>query len=575
MTAPAEPFSNPVPAAAPSDDARSAANATGNNVIKLSRNTAGASPGQNSGQTPGPGNNLGNNQGNLQAGKLPPANEAAEQALLGALLHNNRNLEKVSEILKPEYFSVRVHGRIYQYIKNVIDRGQVADPITLKPYFNNDPDLNGSQEDANDYGGLGYLAVLAGSLIATVNVVDYAKQIQDLALRRELIGVADEITNRAHDPELDPDGVKQIELAEAELFNLAETGALEGGFVNFAVSAGASLKMAEAAYRRGGGLTGITTGFRDLDRLLGGLHPSDLVIIAGRPSMGKTALATNISFNAANHIQLSNAPGGLPAAPPNASSPAAQRSGDPVASPKKTGVGFFSLEMSAEQLATRILAERINVSSELIRRGELYPENFEALVVASQHLSTLPLYIDDTGSLTIGSIRTRARRLKRQFGLSLIVIDYLQLITGIGRKENRVQEISDITRGLKSLAKELDVPVVALSQLSRAVEARDDKRPQLADLRDSGTIEQDADVVMFVYREEYYLSRKEPELGTSEHDDWKAKMDMVHNRAELIIAKQRHGPIGNVRLMFDGRTTKFADLADNDGGYASGEPESY
>ena len=474
-----------------------------------------------------------------------PANETAEQALLGALLHNNRNLEKISEILKPEYFSVRLHGRIYQYIKNVIDRGQVADPITLKPYFTADPDLGGN---------LAYLGVLAGSLIATVNVEDYARQLQDLAVRRELIAVADEMNNRAFTQELDPDGVKQIELAEAELYNLAEAGTIEGGFVNFAVSAGASLKMAEAAYRRGGGLTGITTGFRDLDRLLGGLHSSDLVIIAGRPSMGKTALATNIAFNAADFLQNNVA---ADFERPHAGNrPLSQN--QPQS--KKAGIGFFSLEMSAEQLATRILAERINVSSELIRRGELHANNFEDLVVASQHLATLPLYIDDTASLTISAIRTRARRLKRQFGLSLIVIDYLQLITGIGRKENRVQEISDITRGLKSLAKELDVPVVALSQLSRAVEARDDKRPQLADLRDSGTIEQDADVVMFVYREEYYLARKEPELGTSEHDDWKAKMDLVHNRAELIIAKQRHGPIGTVRLSFEGTTTKFGNL---------------
>ena len=499
------------------------------------------------------------------AEKPPPANEAAEQALLGALLHNNRNLEKISEILKPEYFSVRLHGRIYQYIKNVIDRGQVADPITLKPYFTADPDLGGN---------LSYLGVLAGSLIATVNVEDYARQLQDLAVRRELIAVADEINNRAFTQELDPDGVKQIELAEAELYNLAEAGTIEGGFVNFAVSAGASLKMAEAAYRRGGGLTGITTGFRDLDRLLGGLHSSDLVIIAGRPSMGKTALATNIAFNAADFLQQEKSKN---LAGERLDYPSASAAGNDKGAAagndkgKKAGVGFFSLEMSAEQLATRILAERINVSSELIRRGELHANNFEDLVVASQHLATLPLYIDDTASLTISAIRTRARRLKRQFGLSLIVIDYLQLITGIGRKENRVQEISDITRGLKSLAKELDVPVVALSQLSRAVEARDDKRPQLADLRDSGTIEQDADVVMFVYREEYYLARKEPELGTSEHDDWKAKMDLVHNRAELIIAKQRHGPIGTVRLSFEGSTTKFGNLDKQD----YGEGDSY
>ncbi|MCX8505716.1 MAG: replicative DNA helicase [Alphaproteobacteria bacterium] len=549
MTSPAEPA---LPSTAPDQD-RTAIATVGDNVVMPAKFASVA-------------------RNDAVAAKLPPANEAAEQALLGALLHNNRNLEKISEILKPEYFSVRLHGRIYQYIKNVIDRGQVADPITLKPYFTADPDLGGN---------LAYLGVLAGSLIATVNVEDYARQLQDLALRRELIAVADEINNRAFTQELDPDGVKQIELAEAELYNLAEAGTIEGGFVNFAVSAGASLKMAEAAYRRGGGLTGITTGFRDLDRLLGGLHSSDLVIIAGRPSMGKTALATNIAFNAADFLQqeksknladdfgiagdssrLGLAQGGQPHQISGAQN-------QPRAF--KNGVGFFSLEMSAEQLATRILAERINVSSELIRRGELHANNFEDLVVASQHLATLPLYIDDTASLTISAIRTRARRLKRQFGLSLIVIDYLQLITGIGRKENRVQEISDITRGLKSLAKELDVPVVALSQLSRAVEARDDKRPQLADLRDSGTIEQDADVVMFVYREEYYLARKEPELGTSEHDDWKAKMDLVHNRAELIIAKQRHGPIGTVRLSFEGSTTKFGNLDKQD----YGEGDSY
>ncbi len=463
-------------------------------------------------------------------------------ALLGAILHNNRTFERVADFLRPEHFASRVHGRIFEAIGRLLERGQIADPITLKQFFETDQDLAA-------IGGFAYLMRLAGSVASVINAADYGRAVFDLYLRRQLIDVGEEIVNDAFADSLDRDAVAQIEGAEARLFQLAETGSAEGGPkpIRFAVKA--AIETANAAYRREGGLAGLPTGFTELDRLLGGLHKSDLVILAARPSMGKTSLATNIAFYAAR-------------------TPADEETG------KGHGVVFFSMEMSAEQLAGRIIAEQTEIPSERIRRGELDDSDFEKLVVAAQELERLPLFIDDTPALSVQALRTRARRLKRQHGLAMIVVDYLQLMRGSGtnRNENRVQEISEITRGLKAIAKELDVPVIALSQLSRAVEAREDKRPQLADLRESGSIEQDADMVLFIFREEYYLARAEPMQRPEEttdrwrerHDQWKARCEQVYNLAEVIVAKQRHGPIGKVTLRFEGQTTKFSNYVADD-----------
>jgi replicative DNA helicase len=472
--------------------------------------------------------------------RLPPHNDEAEMALLGAILHNNRAFERVIEFLRPEHFANRIHGKIFEAVGKLIDRGQIADPITLKQYFE-------SNRDLTEIGGFQYLMTLAGSLVSVINAEDYGRVVHELFVRRQLIEIGEEAVNLAFNPLPDQSAHVQIELVEQQLFNLATVGDIETGFQPFHQAITASLRMAEAAYRRDGKLAGVPSGLRDLDRLLGGLHNSDLLILAARPSMGKTALATNIAYNAARTVK----------------DPETQR---------KHSVAFFSLEMSSEQLATRVLSDVAQIQSHRIQRGDLQPDDFERLVIASQQLERLSLYIDDTPALTITSVRTRARRLKRQSGLDLIVVDYLQLLRGTDRSssDNRVQEVSEITRGLKAIAKELNVPVVALSQLSRQVENREDKHPQLSDLRESGSIEQDADVVMFIYREEYYLARKEPAEGTAEHDTWKAEMERYHNRAEIIIAKQRHGPIGRVVVHFDGNTTRFSDLAE-----AEHLPESY
>lgn len=464
--------------------------------------------------------------------RLPPHNDEAEMALLGAILHNNRAFERVIEFLRPEHFANRVHGKIFEAVGKLIDRGQIADPITLKQYFE-------SNQDLTEIGGFQYLMTLAGSLVSVINAEDYGRVIHELYIRRQLIEIGEDAVNLAFSPLPDQTAHTQIEHVEQRLFNLATIGDIDTGFQPFHQAITASLRMAEAAYRRDGKLAGVPSGLRDLDRLLGGLHNSDLVILAARPSMGKTALATNIAYNAARIVK----------------DPETQR---------KHSVAFFSLEMSSEQLATRVLADVAQIQSHRIQRGELQPDDFERLVIASQKLEKLHLFIDDTPALTITGVRTRARRLKRQSGLDLIVVDYLQLLRGSdSRSDNRVQEVSEITRGLKAIAKELDVPVIALSQLSRQVENREDKRPQLSDLRESGSIEQDADVVMFIYREEYYLARREPAEGTAEHDAWKAEMERYHNRAEIIIAKQRHGPIGRVVVHFDGNTTRFSDLAED------------
>jgi len=470
--------------------------------------------------------------------RTPPHNLEAEQALLGALLVNNKSLEKVAEFLESGHFFEPVHGRLFEAIKTLHERGQIANPITLKGYFQGDPALA-------ELGGTDYLVDLAAGVITIVNVEDYGRSIRELHLRRELIGIGEDMVNQAYRQELEDSAGAQIERAEKQLFDLATAGSAEGGFIKLEHSVTKAISIADAAFRRDSQVTGVTSGFIDLDRKLGGLHRSDLIILAGRPSMGKTALATNIGFNAARaHAESDGREGAV--------------------------VGFFSLEMSAEQLATRILADQTEVASDRIRRGDIKQSDFARFIEAGQTLSRVPFHIDDTPALTVGALRTRARRLNRTHKLGLIVIDYLQLLRGSGgrQSENRVQELSEITRSLKAVAKELDVPVIALSQLSRAVEARDDKRPQLADLRESGSIEQDADVVMFVFREQYYHERREPtqkENETKEEFDrkyerWKSRGEEIHNIAEVIIAKQRHGPIGTVRMHFNGEFTRFGDL---------------
>ena len=459
-----------------------------------------------------------------------PHNLEAEQGLLGALLVDNRAMEKI-DFLKPIHFFVPAHQRIFEAIMKLTDRGQTASPITLKGYFETDSDLE-------QVGGSAYLTDLAASVISVINALDYAKSIYDLHMRRELVSLGEDVVNDAFELTLDRDAFSTIELAENRLFTLAESGETKSGFVTLRDSLKVALDIADKAYKTDGHVTGVTTGLRDLDEKLGGLHKSDLLILAGRPSMGKTALATNIAYQAAaRYAETGGKEGGI--------------------------VGFFSLEMSSDQLATRILADQASVSGDAIRKGNVSEVEFRRFVEASQKLSQVPLYIDDTPALSIGAVRSRARRLKRQHGLGLLVIDYLQLLQGSGSRqsaENRVLEVSEITRGLKAIAKELEIPVIALSQLSRQVENREDKRPQLSDLRESGSIEQDSDVVMFVYREEYYLGRTEPQPGTDKHLQWQADMERAHNVAEVVIGKQRHGPIGTVPLYFEPNFTRFGDL---------------
>ncbi len=480
--------------------------------------------------------------------RTPPHNFEAEQGLLGAILVNNSAYERIAEIVTAEEFADPVHGRIFAACKTLIERAQIANPVTLKNYFDQDGALS-------EIGGAKYLAKLAASVVSVVNVVDYAKTIHDLFLRRQLINIGEDVVNDAYEHLIDNPATTQIEVAEQCLYDLATSGETASGFRGFDTVLANAVEMAESAYQRDGKLTGLSTNLVDLDQLLGGLNPSDLVILAGRPSMGKTALATNVAFNIAKKFRKEQSDLG-------------SRTVDGGA------VGFFSLEMSAEQLATRIVAEQAEVPSEKIRRGSMNASDINKIIQISKELSTIPLYIDDTPALTVSALRTRARRLKRQHGLDLIVVDYLQLINGSDNssRDGRVQEISEITRGLKTLAKELDVPVIALSQLSRAVEQREDKRPQLADLRESGSIEQDADVVMFVYREAYYEERNEPTKRSDEEDSkfneryarWQQNFAEVAQKAEVIIAKQRHGPIGKVVLHFEGATTKFSDYANND-----------
>ncbi len=480
--------------------------------------------------------------------RTPPHNYEAEMALLGAVLANNRAYERVQDFLRFEHFADPIHGRIYEACERLIDRGQLATPMTLKGFFEHD-------ESLNEVGGTQYLARLANAVLTIQNAHDLGRIVYDCFLRRELINIGDDMVNGAFSPSLDETANSQIELAEEKLFGLAEQGEVEGGLKEFNNALVRAIDMAESAYKRDGDLVGVPTGFRDLDQRLGGLHESDLLIIAARPSMGKTALATNIAFNAANAKRTRR-----------------DDSGNEVQD--REVVAFFSLEMSSDQLATRVISQTTGVRSDNIRRGAIGEDDFGRIFDVSRQLHSLPLFIDDTPALSVTALRTRARRLKRQQGLSVIVVDYLQLMrpTQGMRSENRVQEVSDITRGLKAIAKELSVPVIALSQLSRAVEQREDKRPQLSDLRESGSIEQDADVVMFLYREEYYRDRDTPTQRDTESDDKFNERAIRHeellakcrNKAEVILAKQRHGPIGTVHMSFDGNTTQFNDLAEED-----------
>src|SRR5690348_3730313 len=476
-----------------------------------------------------------------------PQNVEAEAALLGALMIGNRLVEDIQLKLKPHHFFEPLHGRIYESILRLTDSNRVANPVTLKPLFDAD-------EGMKEVGGPAYLAQLTGSGAAVIGARDFAGQVYDLALLRALVGVGRELVEGALDTSEDVAPLAQIERAETELYKVAEEGGVEGKAKSFAEATRDALEMAEKALNSGGHLSGFTTGLEALNSKMGGLHKSDLIIVAGRPGMGKSALGTNMAFAAARRFLRDTADG----------MDLAKSAGAPAV--------LFSLEMSADQLATRILSEQSGITSENLRTGRISQQEFRELARAAAELESLPLYIDDTPGLTIAALRTRARRLKRQKGIGLIVVDYLQLLSGTGRgsNDNRVQEISEISRGLKQLAKELDVPVIGVSQLSRAVEQREDKRPQLADLRESGSIEQDADIVLFIYREDYYLKAVEPDYPMpnetdklAKYEEWNAKYASAAGKAEVIVAKQRHGSTGIVRVRFDGRITKFSDAVDD------------
>nr|WP_294915913.1 replicative DNA helicase [uncultured Neokomagataea sp.] len=471
-----------------------------------------------------------------------PSSMQAEQALLGAILTNNKAYERVSDFLEPGHFADAVNGRIYEAIARRIERGQLADPVTMRAEFEH----TGVLEAA---GGPAYLAKLLTAMVGIVNAGDYGRVIHDAWIRRQLIEIGETTVNNAYGARPDLDGADQISASEEALFSLATERGQDGGFVSFGGALTTAVKIAEEAFQRTGDVVGLTSGLRDLDKRTGGLHPSDLIILAGRPAMGKTALATKVAFSAARALM---------------------RDAEEGNTKPKGSVAIFSLEMSAEQLATRILSSEAEVSGEKIRRGDIGQKEFDRFVRVSRELQSLPLYIDDTPAISLSAMRTRCRRLARTQGLSLVVVDYLQLMRpAIGtRPESRVLEISMITQGLKAIAKELSVPVIALSQLSRQVESREDKRPMLSDLRESGSIEQDADAVMFVYRDEYYLQQRMPKDSAYDSNDkfqvateeWQRKMALVHNKAELILEKQRHGPTGTVQLYFEGEFTRFGDL---------------
>jgi len=456
-----------------------------------------------------------------------PNNIEAEQSIIGSILLTNEIFDDINVIVSSKNFYDPMHQKIFGAIEKLIYSGMLANPITLKNHFENEKDELNVPE---------YLVKVTKFSTSSRQAIEYSKLIYDLFVKRELIKISENVIDAAKLNDLDNDGQQIIEDYEKSLFNLAEKGSFYSSLIKFDEAMRQTIEMASIAYKNEEGIVGVPTGLTDLDDRLGGLHKSDLVIIAGRPSMGKTALATNIAFNAAKKIQDDG---------------------------KKSSIAFFSLEMSSEQLSTRILAEQSRVKSNDIRRGRISEEQFDKFIETSKNVAELPLYIDETPAISIAALSNRARKIKRLYGLDMVVIDYIQLMSASNFREGRVQEISEITQGLKALAKELSVPVLALSQLSRAVEQRDDKKPQLADLRESGSIEQDADVVMFVYREAYYLERKEPRPATVEHAEWQAKMNEVSNLAEIIIGKQRHGPTGNIMLEFEAMFTKFKDIQNN------------
>ena len=462
-----------------------------------------------------------------------PSNLEAEQALLGSILVNNDIIDEVSTIIHSNIFYDPAHIKIYEVIENLNNKGMIANPITLKNFFEKDNMLN-------DVGGTEYLVKLTRFSGSAKQAVDYAKIIHEMYLRRELVQISDKLSSdtiNANTQEQNAENI--IESTEKSLFDLAERGSFSQSFLKFNEALDQTIAMATLAMKSDQGIVGVPTGLSDLDEKLGGLHKSDLVILAGRPGMGKTALATNIAYHAAQNL---------------------------MSRQEKSSIAFFSLEMSSEQLSTRILSEQARIKSDDIRRGKVTESEINRYIETSRNIYNLPLYIDETPAITISTLSNRARRIKRLFGLSLIVVDYIQLMrapNSNGRNDNRVQEVSEITQGLKALAKELKVPVLALSQLSRAVESRDDKKPQLSDLRESGSIEQDADVVMFVYREAYYLENKQPKLGSIEHAEWQSKMNDVNGLADIILGKQRHGPTGTVKVEFEGIYTKFKDLSKN------------
>ena len=460
-----------------------------------------------------------------------PSNLEAEQALLGSILVNNDVIDEISNIINPLTFYDPAHIKIYEVIENLNNKGMIANPITLKNFFEKDNMLK-------EVGGTEYLVKLTRFSGSVKQAIDYAKVIHEMYLRRELVQISDKLSSETLNASTDDQNAENIiESTEKSLFDLAERGTFSQSFLKFNKALDQTIEMATLAMQNDQGLVGVPTGLSELDQKLGGLHKSDLIILAGRPSMGKTALATNIAFNAAQNISNSE---------------------------EKSSVAFFSLEMSSEQLSTRILSEQAKIKSDDIRRGKVTEEEINRYIETSRNIYNLPLYIDETPAITIATLSNRARRIKRLFGLSLVVVDYIQLMrSSISKNEGRVQEISEITQGLKALAKELSVPVLALSQLSRAVEQRDDKLPQLSDLRESGSIEQDADVVMFVYRESYYLERKQPKLGSIEHAEWQSKMNDVNGLADIILGKQRHGPTGTIKVEFEGIYTKFKDLTKN------------
>ena len=470
----------------------------------------------------------------VQDAETMPHSIEAEQQLLGAILTNNDVYDRIASIIGPQHFYDPVHARIYEVAAARIAKNNLASPVTLKAFLEDD-------EGLKELGGPSYLARLAGAAISAFAVRDYAQMIYDMAIRRELIGLGQEIAGKAARVDVESEPRDQIVEAEQRLYTLAEQGQAESGFQSFLKAVTDAVNVANAAYQRDGGLAGISTGLTDIDTKLGGLHKSDLLILAGRPSMGKTSLATNIAFNIAKAYKRGPLPDGTEGATNGGV------------------VGFFSLEMSAEQLASRILAEASEISSHKIRQGDMDETEFRRFVDAAKTLESCPLFIDDTAAIPIAQLAARARRLKRTHGLDVLIIDYLQLVRGTS--DNRVQEIGEISMGLKAIAKELEIPVIALSQLSRQVESRDDKRPQLSDLRESGSIEQDADVVMFVYREEYYVEREKPsDERLDEMAEWQERMSRLHGKAEVIIGKQRHGPIGTVELSFESQFTRFGNL---------------